>query len=111
MPGVIDHMLRVPDAVSIAAMHVLSRRLGRRVGGSTGTNFVGVLPCGSRMIAAGQSGSLVTLICDSGERYANTYYSDEWLRANDIDPSPFVPAIETFLAGGPFELEFAESWA
>jgi cysteine synthase A len=111
VPGVIDHMLRVPDAVSIAAMRVLSRRLGRRVGGSTGTNFVAVCFHAARMIDAGESGSLVTLICDSGERYANSYYSDEWLRANDIDPSPFEPAIETFLAGGPFELEFAESWA
>ena len=92
-------------------MRVLSRRLGRRVGGSTGTNFVAVCFHAARMIDAGESGSLVTLICDSGERYANSYYSDEWLRANDIDPSPFEPAIETFLAGGPFELEFAESWA
>ena len=32
-------MMRVPDEVALAAMRVLSRRLGRRVGGSTGTNF------------------------------------------------------------------------
>ena len=41
-PASIDHMVRMPDAASIAAMHVLSRRLGRRVGGSTGTNFFGL---------------------------------------------------------------------
>ena len=52
VPGVIDHMLRVPDAVSIAAMRVLSRRLGRRVGGSTGTNFVAVCFHAARMIDA-----------------------------------------------------------
>lgn len=110
VPGVIDHMLRVPDAVSLAAMRVLSRHLGRRVGGSTGTNFIAMCFQAARMIAAGESGSLVTLICDSGERYANTYYSDEWLRANGLDPSPFEPAIETFLSGERLAVQFEESW-
>ena len=54
----------------------------------------------ARMATAGETGSLVTLICNSGERYANTYYSDDWLREKDLDPSPFEPAIEAFLAGG-----------
>ena len=37
MPGVIDRMIAVEDADSIGAMRALSDRLGRRVGGSTGT--------------------------------------------------------------------------
>lgn len=110
VPGVIDHMLRIPDAVSLAAMRVLSRRLGRRVGGSTGTNFIAMCFQAARMIEHGKTGSLVTLICDSGDRYANTYYSDEWLAANGLDPSPFEPAIEAFLAGGKLALQFEESW-
>lgn len=110
VPGVIDHMLQVPDAVSLAAMRVLSRRLGRRVGGSTGTNFTAMCFQAARMIEHGKTGSLVTLICDSGDRYANTYYSDEWLAANGLDPSPFEPAIEAFLASGKLTLQFEESW-
>jgi cysteine synthase A len=110
VPGVIDHMLRVPDAVSLAAMRVLSRKLGRRVGGSTGTNFVATCHHAAKMLAGGETGSLVTLICDSGERYANTYYSDEWLSEKGLDPSLFEIPIETFLSGGPFELPFEESW-
>src|SRR5882757_5717525 len=110
VPGVIDHMLRVPDAVSLAAMRVLSRRLGRRVGGSTGTNFMAMCFQAARMVEHGKTGSLVTLICDSGDRYANTYYSDEWLAASSLDPSPFEPAIEAFLAGGKLTLQFEESW-
>jgi cysteine synthase A len=110
VPGVIDHMLRVPDAVSLAAMRVLSRRLGRRVGGSTGTNFIAMCLQAARMVEEGKTSSLVTLMCDSGDRYANTYYSDEWLAANNLDPSPFEPAIETFLAGGKLALQFEESW-
>ena len=110
VPGVIDHMVRIPDAVSLAAMRVLSKWLGRRVGGSTGTNFMGMCLAASRMIAAGQGGSIVTLICDSGERYANTYYSDAWLAEKQLDPSPYIPAIEAFLAGAPLDLSCEESW-
>ena len=62
------------------------------------------------LTGAGKTGSLVTLICDSGDRYANTYYSDEWLAANGLDPSPFEPAIEDFLASGKLALQFEESW-
>lgn len=109
VPGVIDHMLRVPDAVSLAAMRVLSRRLGRRVGGSTGTNFTGMCLHAARMRKAGENGSVVTLICDPGERYANTYYNDDWLRERDLDPSPHEARIEAFLAGGELDFSFEES--
>ena len=33
------------------------------------------------MVARGQRGSVVSLICDSGERYSHTYYNDDWLKA------------------------------
>ncbi len=103
LPRVIDHMIKVPDAASLAAMKVLSERLGRRIGGSTGTNFFGLCWIAERMRAAGETGSLVTLICDSGERYASTYYDDAWLAAQGIDVAPYVAMLEAFLDGGPFE--------
>lgn len=108
VPEVIDHMMRVPDVVSLAAMRVLSRRLGRRVGGSTGTNFAGMCLHASRMRAAGEAGSIVTLISDSGERYANSYHSPEWLLAQGFDTAPHEAAIEEFLEGGPFDVDFSE---
>jgi cysteine synthase A len=40
VPNVIDRMEVVEDAASIAAARALSRHLGRRVGGSTGTNLI-----------------------------------------------------------------------
>ena len=100
IPSVIDHMIRVPDAASIAAAHVLSERLFRRVGGSTGTNFVGLLAIASQMMKAGRQGSLVTLICDSGDRYASTYYCDDWLAAQRIETGPWRRRIEDFLDHG-----------
>ena len=102
IPGVIDHMIKIPDAASIAAMHVLSDRLFRRVGGSTGTNFYGLCWIAASMMRRGESGSLVSLICDSGDRYAATYYNPAWLADNGIDIAPHRDALEHFLDTGVF---------
>ncbi|WP_292775641.1 PLP-dependent cysteine synthase family protein [Microbacterium sp. UBA6741] len=109
VPGVIDRMVRVPDAASIAAMNVLSRRLGRRVGGSTGTNFFALCWLAAEMKASGRQGSLVTLICDSGERYLKTYYDPAWLAEKGLDPAPYESLVEAVLAGGSFELPLEEA--
>ena len=79
MPTIVDRMICVPDAASLAAMRELERVTGRRAGGSTGTNLWGAFQLVAEMVAAGRSGSVVTLLCDGGERYAHTYYSDEWV--------------------------------
>lgn len=84
MPQVVDRMMAIPDAGSIGAMRALSRRLGRRVGGSTGTNIHACAALIGEMAAAGQAGSIVSILCDSGERYAGTYYDNAWLDANGI---------------------------
>lgn len=94
--GVVDDMLRVPDAASIATMRWVSDRLGRLVGGSTGTNVWAALQVMGRMSAAGESGSVVTLLCDGGERYASTYYSDAWLAAQGIDLGPYAAALAAY---------------
>jgi cysteine synthase A len=104
IPGVIDYMMRIPDAASIAAAHVLSERLFRRVGGSTGTNFYGLCRLAAAMMHEGREGSLVTLICDGGDRYASTYFDPDWLKTNDIDIGPYRAKIERFLDTGEFAL-------
>lgn len=105
MPHVVDSMIKVPDAASIAAARVLSRLLGRRVGGSTGTNFIGVLWAACKMRMDREAGSLVTLICDSGERYAGTYFNDDWLAAQKIDIAPYLSRIEEVLRTGAFDAD------
>lgn len=95
--GVVDHMLQVPDAASVAAMQWCSRVLGRLVGASTGTSMWGALQLIASMRAAGEVGSVVTLICDGGERYAHTYYSDAWLAEQGIDPAPYAAELEALL--------------
>jgi cysteine synthase len=78
VPTVIDRMMRIDDTMSFAAALELSARLGRRVGPSTGTNFAGVLRLAREMSSRGQQGSIVSLICDAGERYADTLFDTAW---------------------------------
>jgi cysteine synthase A len=99
-PGVIDRMMQVPDAASIATIWWLERTLGRKCGGSTGTNVFGALALIEEMRAEGKRGSIVTLICDPGERYLDTYYDRDWVAAQGMDPAPFSARLERFSAVG-----------
>jgi len=81
----VDAMVKIPDALSLAAMRQVNRQLGRQVGGSTGTNFVGVLHAAQEMCEREQNGSIVTILCDHGERYAHSYYNPEWYQQQGID--------------------------
>jgi cysteine synthase len=96
LPGVVDRMVAVPDAASIAAARHVSAVLGRRVGPSTGTNLWGAFGLLAEMVADGRSGSVVTLLADSGDRYGDTYFNDDWVSAQGLDPSPHAHALAEF---------------
>lgn len=81
-PDVIDNMLQVPDAASIATIHWLETLIGRKAGASTGTNLWGALHAAKQMMTNKKQGSIVTLLCDSGERYLDTYYNKDWVHNN-----------------------------
>lgn len=100
IPGVVDEMRTIPDAASVATAHWLEKILGRKVGASTGTNLYGVLQLASEMKVRGETGSIVTLLCDSGERYLDTYYNSQWIKDNIGDLQPYLAKLETFEATG-----------
>jgi cysteine synthase A len=100
LPDVVDRMIQVPDAASIATMRLVRARTGRSVGGSTGTNVWGALLLAAEMLSRGERGSIVTLICDGGERYAGTYYDDAWVGDQGLELAPHTEAVETFLERG-----------
>ena len=100
LPGVVDRMVSVPDSGSVAAAHHVSRVLGRRVGPSTGTNVWGAFGLLAEMVTQGCSGSVVTLLADSGDRYTDTYFCDEWLSSQGIDPSESAGSLAEFERSG-----------
>lgn len=97
---VIDHSIRVPDALSFAAARFLEGVLGRKVGPSTGTAFVACAQLIAQMKARRQPGAVVTLLCDGGERYLGTCYDDAWLGAEGLDIKPGMRRLEQFWATG-----------
>jgi cysteine synthase A len=100
LPDVVDRMISVPDAASVAAARHVSAVLGRRVGPSTGTNMWGALSLLAEMVAHGRAGSVVTLLADSGDRYADTYFRDEWLAEKGLDPSESAQVFGEFEKSG-----------
>jgi cysteine synthase len=97
MPGVVERMIAVPDAASVATARALEPVLGRRVGASTGTNVWGALTLADQMHERGEAGSIVTLLCDGGERYAQTYFNDAWLAKQGLDTAPYTATITHWL--------------
>lgn len=97
---VVDVVIPVPDAASLGAIWWLERVLGRRVGGSTGTNLWAALHLATELVERGETGSVVTMICDGGERYADTYWSRDWLAREGLDIEPAIERLRTLTGIG-----------
>lgn len=100
VPGVIDHMITVPDAAAFATIRFLEGIVNRKCGGSTGTNFYAALQIACELSAQGRRCSVVSMICDSGIRYLDTYYNDEWLGTNGFDLAPYRQQLTRFQETG-----------
>jgi cysteine synthase A len=100
IPALIDRAYPVSDADSIAAARALSRRIGKLAGGSTGCNLIACIALVREMAANGEAGSVVSLLCDSGERYRSTYYNDAWLAGRGLAALDREAEIERFFDAG-----------
>ncbi len=100
IPEIIDLMIQIPNSASYGAILFLEKLTGRKYGGSTGTNLFGAFQLAAKMADEGKSGSLVTLACDAGDRYLDTYYNEEWLRKNGYRVGPFLSALTDFYNTG-----------
>jgi cysteine synthase A len=85
LPEVIDAMIRVPDAASCAAAQWLKGKIGRLCGASTGTNLYASVKLAADMAREGRPASIVTLICDGGDRYTDSCYCEDWRRREGLD--------------------------
>ena len=103
---VVDAMIKVPDAASIAMVQYLERILNRRVGGSTGTNMFAALQLLSGTPVTETPTTILSMICDSGDRYMDTYYNPSWLQKNNLNIEPFIDQISHFFDKGMFKDDF-----
>ena len=97
---VVDHVVEVPDSYSIAAAWVLQALLGRRYGGSSGTNLVACLELAAGMRERGEQGAIVTLLGDRGDRYDETLFDHAWLQARGVALATTRKRLERSIASG-----------
>jgi cystathionine beta-synthase len=92
----IDEWIFVTDADSFQMARRVTREEGIFVGGSTGLNVWSALEVARRVDDPGAM--VVTILCDTGERYLSKVYDDAWMRENQMLAEERVTA-ETLLEG------------
>ncbi|HKS05187.1 MAG TPA: pyridoxal-phosphate dependent enzyme [Gemmatimonadaceae bacterium] len=80
--SVIDDYVTVTDRDAFAMARRLTREEGLFAGGSTGLIAHVALQLAKRI--DDPNAFIVTLVCDTGERYLSKLYSDEWMRENQL---------------------------
>ena len=97
---VVDDVVEVDDAAAIAGALQLESLFGTQYGGSSGVNLIGCLQLASAMRARGETGSIVSLLCDRGKRYQETLFDPAWRAARGLDIAPWQAAIASALDTG-----------
>jgi len=95
-----DLVAEVADDASIAGALALEQLTGRRFGGSSGTNFVAALRLAEGMRSEGKDGCIVLLLCDRGERYADTIFAADWREQRGLRPAETLYRLQETCAGG-----------
>jgi cystathionine beta-synthase len=77
----IDEVVEVNDKDSIDVCRELTRREGIFCGASTGTYAKVALDIAKNL---DESGVVVFIVCDTGERYLSKFHNEEWLKQNNV---------------------------
>ncbi len=82
----IDEFRSVSDRTAMLMTRRLAREEGILVGGSSGVNVALALDVAREI--DDPKGLIVTVLCDTGERYLSKVFNDEWMRENQLLDSP-----------------------
>ena len=77
----VDMAFRIPDSESVSIVFDLVEHEGLLLGGSSGVNVAGAIRLAREL---GPGHTIVTLLCDSGARYASKLFNPEFLRSKDL---------------------------
>ncbi len=92
----IDDFITVSDRDAFHMARRITREEGLFVGGSTG-----LIVCAALQIARqvnDPDSCVVAILCDTGERYLSKFFSDEWLRENQMLEAEVVTAARLLAA-------------
>ncbi len=82
-----DDAYRVSDAEALDVVFKLVREEGMCLGGSAGVNIAGAMKLARDM---GPGRTIVTILCDYGNRYASKIFNPEFLRSKDLPVPPWM---------------------
>ncbi|HET9274931.1 MAG TPA: pyridoxal-phosphate dependent enzyme [Gemmatimonadales bacterium] len=89
---VIDEFRQVSDRDSMQMARRIAREEGILVGGSSGTNVVIALDLARELNDA--DACVVTILCDTGERYLSKLFNDDWMHENQLLEVPRLTVSE-----------------
>ena len=82
----IDEFRQLGDRESMAMARRLAREEGMLVGGSAGLNVALALQVAREV--DDPKACVVTILCDTGERYLSKLFNDEWMQENQLLEAP-----------------------
>jgi cysteine synthase A len=93
-----DAAYRIADQPALTIIHQLLREEGLFLGLSSGINIGGAV---RHALERGRGQTIVTFLCDTGQKYQSKLFNPEWLAANHLDPNrPLESALDE-LRNGP----------
>jgi len=82
-----DDAYRIHDREALETLFSLAVDEGLCLGGSAGINVAGAVKLAKEM---GPGHTIVTILCDYGNRYASKLYNPEFLRSKDLPTPPWM---------------------
>ncbi|EDQ84402.1 uncharacterized protein MONBRDRAFT_30290 [Monosiga brevicollis MX1] len=79
----VDGAFKGTDEEAITMMYYLARHEGLYVGPSAALNVVGAIKLARKL---GPNKCVVTVLCDTGDRYRATVYNEAWLKEHNLAP-------------------------
>ena len=83
--AVLDGAFTSRDQEAVDMAYHMLKQDGIYVGPSAALNVTGAVKLARKM---GPGHTIVTVLCDSGDRYVSKLYNDDWLAENNLTPSP-----------------------
>jgi cysteine synthase A len=84
---IVDQAYRCSDTEALEILFKLVTEEGLCLGGSSGINVAGAVRMARKM---GPGHTIVTMLCDYGNRYMSKLYNPEFLRTKDLPVPPWM---------------------
>jgi len=90
---------QIPDAEAVPVVFDLLKHEGLFLGGSSGINVAGAIRMARDL---GPGHTIVTVLCDSGQRYASKLFNPAFLRSKNLPTPDWIDRPEPVPVATPF---------